>query len=122
MDPGVGLLGKARAGKILVEWIISMLDPEAEQGYIRLAQERPNMLCSEAPVEILQASAYAGEEPTPLRVPSLLAVEHVLAPYLLSFLSRMLFKNRSMSFLKTERPSPRASAWTSSLQPHFSIM
>ena len=42
-----------------------MLDSEAEQSYIRLAQEQPSMLCSQAPFEILQASSYAGEEPTP---------------------------------------------------------
>jgi hypothetical protein len=42
-----------------------MLEPDAQQNLIRLAQEQPNMRCSEAPVEILQASAYAGEEPTP---------------------------------------------------------
>jgi len=41
-----------------------MWETEAQQRYIRLAQEEPNMLCSQAPVEILRASAYAGEEPT----------------------------------------------------------
>ena len=42
-----------------------MLDPDTQQSYIRLAQEQPNLLCSQAPFQILQASSYAGDEPTP---------------------------------------------------------
>ena len=38
--------------------------PEDEPRYIQLATDNPNMLCSEAPPEILQASSFAGEEPT----------------------------------------------------------
>ena len=41
------------------------IPPDQEQAYIRLAVERPDMLCSEAPPEILQASSFAGDEPTP---------------------------------------------------------
>ncbi len=39
--------------------------PEEEEKYIRLATDNPNMLCSEAPPEILQASSFATDEPTP---------------------------------------------------------
>jgi hypothetical protein len=35
-----------------------------EEQYIQMAQDHPNMLCSEVPVEILEASSYAGGEPT----------------------------------------------------------
>ncbi len=38
--------------------------PEDEPRYIELAAQNPNMLCSEAPPEILQASSFAGDEPT----------------------------------------------------------
>ena len=38
--------------------------PEDEPRYLRLAAENPQMLCSEAPPEILQASSFAGDEPT----------------------------------------------------------
>ncbi len=38
--------------------------PEQEPAYIQLALERPDMLCSEAPPEILQAASFAGDEPT----------------------------------------------------------
>ena len=38
--------------------------PEDEPGYIQLAADNPNMLCSEAPPEILRASSYAADEPT----------------------------------------------------------
>ena len=40
------------------------IDPESEQSYIQLALDHPDMLCSEAPPEILQASSFAGDEPT----------------------------------------------------------
>ena len=40
------------------------IGPEDEQSYIRLALERPEMLCAAAPPEILQAASFAGEEPT----------------------------------------------------------
>ena len=43
---------------------IPYISPEEEQGYIRLALARPELLCAEAPPEILQASSFAGEEPT----------------------------------------------------------
>ena len=41
------------------------IGPEDEDKYIRLATDNPNMLCSEAPPEILQASSFATDEPTP---------------------------------------------------------
>ena len=40
------------------------ISPDDEQSYIQLAMERPGMLCSAAPPEILQAASFAGEEPT----------------------------------------------------------
>lgn len=40
------------------------MDPESEQRYIEMATENPTMLCSEVPLEILQAASYAGDEPT----------------------------------------------------------
>lgn len=40
------------------------IGPEDEPRYIQLASDNPNMLCSEAPPEILQASSFAGDEPT----------------------------------------------------------
>ena len=46
-----------------VEMPIIGLEDEAR--YIQLANENPNILCSEAPPEILRASSYAGDEPTP---------------------------------------------------------
>ena len=44
---------------------IPNIAPEDEARYIQLAVDNPNMLCSEAPPEILQASSYSGDEPTP---------------------------------------------------------
>lgn len=41
------------------------IEPQQEEYYIQMASENPNMLCSEAPVEILEAASYAGDEPTP---------------------------------------------------------
>lgn len=38
---------------------------EDEPRYIKLAYDNPNMLCSEAPPEILRDSSFSGEEPTP---------------------------------------------------------
>jgi hypothetical protein len=40
------------------------MDPQREESYIQMALDHPNMLCSEAPFEILEASSYAGDEPT----------------------------------------------------------
>ena len=40
------------------------ISPEEEPSYIQLALDRPDMLCSEAPPEILQAASFAGDEPT----------------------------------------------------------
>ncbi len=40
------------------------MDPHQEEIYIQMAQSNPNMLCSEAPFEILEAASFAGEEPT----------------------------------------------------------
>ena len=40
------------------------MNPEQEESYIQIAAACPNMLCSEAPVEILKESSYAGDEPT----------------------------------------------------------
>jgi hypothetical protein len=39
------------------------MTPSTEQHYIQLAAENPNLLCSEVPVEILEASS-ADSEPT----------------------------------------------------------
>jgi hypothetical protein len=41
------------------------MDPDKEEFYLTMASDSPNMLCSEAPVEILKAASYAGDEPTP---------------------------------------------------------
>jgi hypothetical protein len=41
------------------------MDTAKEELYITMASENPNMLCSEAPMEILEAASYAGDEPTP---------------------------------------------------------
>jgi hypothetical protein len=41
------------------------MDTAKEEFYITMASENPNMRCSEAPVEILEAASYAGDEPTP---------------------------------------------------------
>ena len=40
------------------------MDPHQEETYIQMAQNNPNMLCSEAPFAILEAASFAGEEPT----------------------------------------------------------
>ncbi len=40
------------------------MDPQQEAQYIQLAAEHPEWLCSDAPLEILQESSYAGDEPT----------------------------------------------------------
>jgi hypothetical protein len=40
------------------------MEPEREEFYINLAQEHPDLLCSEAPLEILEAASFSGEEPT----------------------------------------------------------
>lgn len=40
------------------------IGPEEEPAYLQLAMERPELLCSEAPPELLQACSFAGEEPT----------------------------------------------------------
>ena len=40
------------------------MNPEQAEAYIRIALASPNMLCSEAPVEILKECSYAGDEPT----------------------------------------------------------
>lgn len=40
-----------------------MIDPAMEQHFLKLATDNPGMLCSEAPKEILEASA-ADAEPT----------------------------------------------------------
>jgi hypothetical protein len=41
------------------------IEPQQEEHYIQMASDNPSMLCSEAPVEILEAASYAGDEPTP---------------------------------------------------------
>ncbi len=43
---------------------LPIIRPEDEARYIRLAYDNPNMLCSEAPPEILRDSSFSGEEPT----------------------------------------------------------
>ena len=40
------------------------MDPEQEMQYVQMAAEHPHWLGSEAPLEILQQSSYAGDEPT----------------------------------------------------------
>jgi hypothetical protein len=37
------------------------MTPEAKQRYIDLARERPDMLCSDAPVEVLEDASLVGE-------------------------------------------------------------
>lgn len=39
------------------------MEPEKEEFYINLAQQRPDLLCSETPFEILEAASFSGEEP-----------------------------------------------------------
>jgi hypothetical protein len=41
-----------------------IMEPEREELYINLAQKCPDLLCSEAPFEILEAASFSGEEPT----------------------------------------------------------
>lgn len=40
------------------------ISPADEPAYLQLALEQPQLLCSAAPPEILQACSFAGEEPT----------------------------------------------------------
>ena len=40
------------------------ISPADEPAYLQLAMEQPQLLCSAAPPEILQACSFAGEEPT----------------------------------------------------------
>jgi hypothetical protein len=40
------------------------MEPEREEFYINMAQRHPDLLCSEAPLEILEAASFSGEEPT----------------------------------------------------------
>ena len=42
-----------------------MIEPHQEEEYIQRAGANPDLLCSGAPLEILQAASYAGDEPTP---------------------------------------------------------
>jgi hypothetical protein len=42
------------------------MDAELEQHFLKLAVKQPEILCSEAPVEVLQDCAYDGE-PTPFQ-------------------------------------------------------
>jgi hypothetical protein len=39
------------------------MEPERERHYLQLAQERPDMLCSEVPAELLEEAAHY-DEPT----------------------------------------------------------
>ena len=39
------------------------MDREKEQAYLQLAQDNPNMICSEVPLEVLEEAAYTGDEP-----------------------------------------------------------
>lgn len=41
------------------------ISPADEPAYLQLAMAQPQLLCSAAPPEILQACSFAGEEPTP---------------------------------------------------------
>ena len=40
------------------------MDRHQEEIHIEMAQSNPNMLCSEAPFEILEAASFSGEEPS----------------------------------------------------------
>ena len=39
------------------------MDREQEEFHIQMAQSNPNMLCSEASLEILEAASFSGDEP-----------------------------------------------------------
>lgn len=41
------------------------MDSAREEFFIQLAGKSPDMLCREAPMEVLEAASYAGDEPTP---------------------------------------------------------
>ena len=47
-------------------WTYPLSEQGDEARYIQLAYDNPDMLCSEAPPEILRDSSFSGEEPTPL--------------------------------------------------------
>jgi hypothetical protein len=51
------------------------MEPEKEESYINMARERPDLLCSEAPFEVLEAASFSGEEPTEF-LKTLLATGH----------------------------------------------
>ncbi len=40
------------------------MDPTLGEQCLQMAQERPNILCSEVPLEVLEACALEAEEPT----------------------------------------------------------
>ena len=40
------------------------MNHEQEEAYIQLAQDNPEILCSEIPVELLEAASFSGEEPS----------------------------------------------------------
>ena len=40
------------------------MDAAREEYYLQLAQDRPNMLCSEVPIELLENCLHASDEPT----------------------------------------------------------
>jgi hypothetical protein len=40
------------------------MEKDQEKLYIQMAREHPDIICSDVPVEILEAAAFSGEEPT----------------------------------------------------------
>ena len=40
------------------------MEPNQQDHYLQLAASRPEWLCSDVPLEILQECSYAGDEPT----------------------------------------------------------
>ncbi len=40
------------------------MNPDQEEAYIQMAQDNPEILCSEIPVDLLEAASYSGEEPS----------------------------------------------------------
>ena len=40
------------------------MNQDQEEAYIQLAQDNPEILCSEIPVELLEAASFSGDEPS----------------------------------------------------------
>ena len=65
------------------------MDPEAEQRYLHLAMENPNILCSQVPSEVLEAATYDDLEPS-------------------AFYKSFLEAGHTQWLLKTYGPAPQA--------------